>query len=168
MARFNEVTNRTDEATAKSYEAAARSDEATARSAETTVRSDEATARSDKATVKSDYFAKALKSGKSTVKATVKSDYFAKAPMGEDVQRVPLSHIPLIPLLSFEILVFLTFLFTSTRVKVSIYREGETIYPLLRDVALSPDMPGGSNAMKQMFTFALRSARKVLLQEIMF
>ena len=50
----------------------------------------------------------------------------------------------------------------------TVYREGERIYPLLKDVALSPDMPGGSNAMKQMFTFALRSARKVLLQEIMF
>ena len=50
----------------------------------------------------------------------------------------------------------------------TVYIEGEAIYPLLKDVALSPDMPGGSNAMKQMFTFALRSARKVLLQEIMF
>ncbi|KAF3567168.1 hypothetical protein DY000_02012990 [Brassica cretica] len=36
----------------------------------------------------------------------------------------------------------------------------EAIYPLLKDVALSPDMSGGSNAMKQMFTFSLRSARK--------
>ncbi|KAF3511430.1 hypothetical protein F2Q69_00010053 [Brassica cretica] len=35
----------------------------------------------------------------------------------------------------------------------------EAIYPLLKGVALSPDMPGRSNAMKQMFTFALRSAR---------
>ncbi|WZZ83392.1 hypothetical protein YC2023_103964 [Brassica napus] len=42
----------------------------------------------------------------------------------------------------------------------TVYREGEAIYPLLKDVALSLDMPGGSNAMKQMFTFALRSARK--------
>ncbi|CAN7065805.1 unnamed protein product, partial [Brassica rapa subsp. trilocularis] len=33
----------------------------------------------------------------------------------------------------------------------------EAIYLLLKDMALSPDMPGGSNAMKHMFTFALRS-----------
>ena len=36
----------------------------------------------------------------------------------------------------------------------------EAIYPLLKDVTLSPFMPGESNAVKHMFTFSLRSARR--------
>ncbi|WZZ83393.1 hypothetical protein YC2023_103965 [Brassica napus] len=40
-------------------------------------------------------------------------------PIGEDVQRVPLFNIPLIPLISLEILVLLSFPSKSTRVKVS-------------------------------------------------
>ncbi|KAF3550369.1 hypothetical protein DY000_02010498 [Brassica cretica] len=47
----------------------------------------------------------------------------------------------------------------KSMVSVQSTERVEAIYPLLKDVALSPDMPGGSNAMKQMFTFALRSAR---------
>ncbi|KAG5375381.1 hypothetical protein IGI04_039977 [Brassica rapa subsp. trilocularis] len=54
------------------------------------------------------------------------------------------------------ILVLLTFPSPSTRVKTT--EKVEAIYLLLKDMALSPDMPGGSNAMKHMFTFALRSA----------
>ncbi|CAH8313373.1 unnamed protein product [Eruca vesicaria subsp. sativa] len=65
---------------------------------------------------------------------------------------------PLIPLPSFEILVRLTFPPRSARVKST--ERVEAIYPLLKVVALSPDMAGGSNAVKQMFTFALRSGRK--------
>ncbi|KAG2310643.1 hypothetical protein Bca52824_022200 [Brassica carinata] len=45
---------------------------------------------------------------------------------------------PLIPLPSFEILVLLTFPSPSTRVKST--KRVEAIYPLLKDVALSPDM----------------------------
>ena len=41
----------------------------------------------------------------------------------------------------------------------------EAIYPLLKDMTFSPDIPGGSNAMKQMFTFALRSARNGIVTE---
>ncbi|KAL0876948.1 hypothetical protein Bca101_026653 [Brassica carinata] len=69
---------------------------------------------------------------------------------------------PLIPLPSFEILVLLTFPSPSTRVKST--ERVEAIFPLLKDVALSPDMAGGSNAMKQMFTFALRSTRKGIIR----
>ncbi|KAG2312023.1 hypothetical protein Bca52824_023580 [Brassica carinata] len=69
-----------------------------------------------------------------------------------------LSGEPLIPLPLFEILVLLTFPSPSTRVKST--ERVEAIYPLLKDVALSADISGGSNAMKQMFTFALRSTRK--------
>ncbi|XP_056850266.1 uncharacterized protein LOC130494543 [Raphanus sativus] len=65
---------------------------------------------------------------------------------------------PLIPLTSFEILVRLAFPAPDARVEST--ARVEAIYPLLKDVALSPDMPGGSNAGKQMFTFSLRSARK--------
>ncbi|XP_056850209.1 uncharacterized protein LOC130494577 [Raphanus sativus] len=65
---------------------------------------------------------------------------------------------PLIPLTSFEILVRLAFPAPDARVEST--ARVEAIYPLLKDVALSPDMPGGSNAVKQMFTFSLRSARK--------
>ncbi|KAF3598735.1 hypothetical protein F2Q69_00036926 [Brassica cretica] len=79
---------------------------------------------------------------------------FNKSPNLSTLIDVPLFYIPLIPLISLEILLLLSFPSTATRVK------GETIYPLLKDVALSLDMPGGSNAMKQMFTFALRSARR--------
>ncbi|KAL0666507.1 hypothetical protein Bca4012_029211 [Brassica carinata] len=83
---------------------------------------------------------------------------FNESPNLSTLIDVPLFNIPLIPLISLEILVLLSFPSKSTRVKVS--SKGEAIYPLLKDVALSLDMPGGSNAMKQMFTFALRSARK--------
>ncbi|KAH0866225.1 hypothetical protein HID58_058835 [Brassica napus] len=88
---------------------------------------------------------------------------FNESPNLSTLIDVPLFNIPLIPLISLEILVLLSFPSKSTRVKhglCTVYREGEAIYPLLKDVALSLDMPGGSNAMKQMFTFALRSARK--------
>ncbi|KAL0801611.1 hypothetical protein Bca101_056787 [Brassica carinata] len=64
---------------------------------------------------------------------------------------------PLIPLPSFEILVRLTFPAPCARVKST--ERVEAIYPLLKDVALSQDM-AGSNAVKQMFSFTLRSARK--------
>ncbi|KAL0795915.1 hypothetical protein Bca101_067292 [Brassica carinata] len=43
---------------------------------------------------------------------------------------------PLIPLPSFEILVLLAFSSPSTR-----FKRFEAIYPLFKDVALSPDMP---------------------------
>ncbi|CAN6814133.1 hypothetical protein Bca4012_005618 [Brassica carinata] len=46
---------------------------------------------------------------------------------------------PLIPLPSFEILVLLTFSSPSTGVKST--KRVEAIYHLLKDVALSPDMP---------------------------
>ncbi|KAL0702791.1 hypothetical protein Bca4012_058913 [Brassica carinata] len=46
---------------------------------------------------------------------------------------------PLIPLPSFDILVLLIFSSPSTRVKST--ERAEAIYPLLKDVALSPDMP---------------------------
>ncbi|KAH0859453.1 hypothetical protein HID58_087714 [Brassica napus] len=46
---------------------------------------------------------------------------------------------PLIPLPSFEILVLLTFSSPSTRVKST--KRVEAIYHLLKDVALSPDIP---------------------------
>ncbi|CAN6832046.1 unnamed protein product, partial [Brassica oleracea] len=72
---------------------------------------------------------------------------FNESPNLSTLIDVPLFNIPLIPLISLEILHGLC----------TVYREGEAIYPLLKDVALSLDMPGGSNAMKQMFTFALRS-----------
>ncbi|KAF3526101.1 hypothetical protein F2Q69_00051452 [Brassica cretica] len=65
---------------------------------------------------------------------------------------------PLIPISSFEILVRLTFPAPSARVKST--ERVEAIYPLLKDVTLSPFMPGESNALKQMFTFSLRSARR--------
>lgn len=65
---------------------------------------------------------------------------------------------PLIPVSSFEILVRLTFPAPSARVKST--ERVEAIYPLLKDVTLSPFMPGESNALKQMFTFSLRSARR--------
>ncbi|KAF3503178.1 hypothetical protein F2Q69_00041287 [Brassica cretica] len=83
---------------------------------------------------------------------------FNESPNLSTLIDVPLSHIPLIPLLSFEILVLLISPSTSTRVKST--ERVEAIYTLLKDVALSQDMSGGSNAMKQMFTFSLRSARK--------
>ncbi|KAH0869070.1 hypothetical protein HID58_076092 [Brassica napus] len=120
---------RSDKATARSDEAAARSDEAAARSDEAAARSNEATAKSDEAMAKSDYFAKAL-SGVSLPWVKM----FNESPNLSTLIDVPLSYIPLIPLL----------------------------YPqeLRTWLALSPDMPGGSNAVKQMFTFALRSARK--------
>uniref|UniRef100_A0A0D3E5L8 Uncharacterized protein n=1 Tax=Brassica oleracea var. oleracea TaxID=109376 RepID=A0A0D3E5L8_BRAOL len=100
-----------------------------------------------------DYFAKAL-SGISLPWVNM----FNESPNLSTLINVPLSHIPLIPLLSFEILVLLISPSRSTKVKST--ERVEAIYPLLKDVALSPDMSGGSNAMKQMFTFALRSARK--------
>ncbi|CDY29150.1 BnaC09g15470D [Brassica napus] len=100
-----------------------------------------------------DYFAKAL-SGISLPWVNM----FNESPNLSTLIDVPLSHIPLIPLLSFEILVLLISPSRSTRVKST--EKVEAIYPLLKDVALSPDVSGGSNAMKQMFTFALRSARK--------
>ncbi|KAG2253990.1 hypothetical protein Bca52824_084126 [Brassica carinata] len=65
---------------------------------------------------------------------------------------------PLIPVSSFEILVRLTFPAPSARVKST--ERVEAIYSLLKDVTLSPFMPGESNALKQMFTFSLRSARR--------
>ncbi|CAH8359287.1 unnamed protein product [Eruca vesicaria subsp. sativa] len=64
---------------------------------------------------------------------------------------------PLIPLSSFEILLRLAFPAPSTRVEST--ERVEAIYPLLKDVALSEDI-AGSNAVEQMFTFALRSARQ--------
>ncbi|CAN7139301.1 unnamed protein product, partial [Brassica rapa subsp. narinosa] len=80
-----------------------------------------------------DYFAKAL-SG--VLFPWLKM--FNESPNFSTLNDVPLSHILLIPLPSFILKV-------------------EAIYLLLKDMALSPDMPGGSNAMKHMFTFALRS-----------
>ncbi|XP_013591621.1 PREDICTED: uncharacterized protein LOC106300094 [Brassica oleracea var. oleracea] len=65
---------------------------------------------------------------------------------------------PLIPVSSFEILLRLTFPAPSARVKST--ERVEAIYPLLKDVTLSPFMPGESNAVKHMFTFSLRSARR--------
>ncbi|KAH0905994.1 hypothetical protein HID58_037821, partial [Brassica napus] len=97
-----------------------------------------------------DYFAKAL-SG--VLFPWLKM--FNESPNFSTLNDVPLSHILLIPLPSF-ILVLLTFPSPSTRVKTT--EKVEAIYLLLKDMALSPDMPGGSNAMKHMFTFALRSA----------
>ncbi|KAF3604730.1 hypothetical protein F2Q69_00036925 [Brassica cretica] len=95
-------------------------------------RSDEATVRSDEATARSD-------------EATARSDEAtAKSNDDEELKRTSRQKLK-------------SFLGTSTRVKNT--KRVEAIYPLLKDVALSPDMPGGSNAMKHMFTFALRSAR---------
>ncbi|CAF1989670.1 unnamed protein product [Brassica oleracea var. botrytis] len=106
---------RSDKATARSDEAAARSDEAAARSDEAAARSNEATAKSDEAMAKSDYFAKAL-SGVSLPWVKM----FNESPNLSTLIDVPLSYIPLIPLLYPQEL-----------------REGEAIYPLLKDVASS-------------------------------
>ncbi|KAF8090811.1 hypothetical protein N665_0466s0015 [Sinapis alba] len=65
---------------------------------------------------------------------------------------------PLIPLPSFEILVRLTLYAPTERVKSA--KRLEATYPLLKDVALSPERAGGNNAKKHLPSFALRSARK--------
>ncbi|XP_056850212.1 uncharacterized protein LOC130499807 [Raphanus sativus] len=63
----------------------------------------------------------------------------------------------LVPLPSLEILLRLTFPAPSARVETT--KRFEAIYPLLKEVALSPERAGGGRfAMKKLFSFALTLA----------
>ncbi|KAF2582003.1 hypothetical protein F2Q68_00006852 [Brassica cretica] len=112
-----------------------------ARSGEATARSDEATARSDEATAKSDDDDELKRTSRQKLKRiddnknNINLSYVSPSKLNFGTKELP------------------------CMVSVQSTERVEAIYPLLKDVALSPDMPGGSNAMKQMFTFALRSAR---------
>ncbi|KAH0878198.1 hypothetical protein HID58_065592, partial [Brassica napus] len=67
----------------------------------------------------------------------------------------PVRHgVRLIPPCSFEMLVRLTFPPSSARVEST--QRFEAIYPLLKEVALAPDI--SANALKQIFTFSLKLA----------